>query len=89
MTKEKTETEVKYLKRLPQFVGVLGVLAMLTPLVLAQETHISRQGDGWSQEVTGSLSRGKDFAGEGGCGIGDRQRRIAAGHQLRSSYSFL
>ena len=52
----KQKKEVKYLKRLPQFVGVLGVLAMLAPSVLAQETHISRQGDGWSQEVTGSLS---------------------------------
>jgi DUF4097 and DUF4098 domain-containing protein YvlB len=54
-TKRK-ETEVEYLKRLPQFVGVLSVLAMLAPLVLAQETRMSREGDAWSQELTGSLS---------------------------------
>jgi DUF4097 and DUF4098 domain-containing protein YvlB len=47
---------VRYLKRLPQFVGVLGVLGMRTSLVLAQETHMSREGDAWSQNVTGSLS---------------------------------
>ncbi len=44
------------MKRLPQFVGVLSVLAMLAPLVLAQETHISREGDGWTQVLTGSLA---------------------------------
>ena len=44
------------MKRLPQFVGVLSVLAMLAPLVLAQETRMSREGDAWSQELTGSLS---------------------------------
>ncbi|HZW81318.1 MAG TPA: DUF4097 family beta strand repeat-containing protein [Candidatus Deferrimicrobiaceae bacterium] len=47
---------MEYLKRLPQFVGVLSVLAMLAPLVLAQETRMSREGDAWSQELTGSLS---------------------------------
>lgn len=32
---------------------------------------------------------GKDFAGEGGCGIGDGKRRIAAGYQLRRPYALL
>lgn len=48
------------MKRSPQFVGLLGVLAMLAPLALAQETHISRDGSGsWSQEVSGSLAAAK------------------------------
>ena len=54
------ETEVVYLKRSPQFVRLLGVLAMLAPLTLSQETRISRQGDGvWSQEINGSLAGAK------------------------------
>jgi hypothetical protein len=28
----------------------------LTPLVLAQETHVSREGGGWGQEITGNLA---------------------------------
>ncbi|MGB8580033.1 MAG: DUF4097 family beta strand repeat-containing protein [Candidatus Sulfotelmatobacter sp.] len=52
---------MKYLKRLPQFVGVLGVLAMLTPLLLAQETRLSREGDGWTQVLTGSLAGVKNL----------------------------
>jgi hypothetical protein len=48
---------VVYLKRSPQFVCVLGALAMLLPLAPAQETHISREGGGaWSQEINGSLA---------------------------------
>jgi DUF4097 and DUF4098 domain-containing protein YvlB len=54
------ETEVVHLKRSPQFVRLLGVLAMLAPLTLSQETRISRQGDGvWSQEINGSLAGAK------------------------------
>ena len=49
-----------YLKRSPQFVRLLGVLAMLAPLTLSQEARISRQGDGvWSQEINGSLAGAK------------------------------
>jgi DUF4097 and DUF4098 domain-containing protein YvlB len=48
------------LKRSLQFVGLMGVLAMLAPLASTQETRISRQGDGvWSQEINGSLSGAK------------------------------
>ncbi len=44
------------MKRSPQFVGLVCLLAVLAPLALAQETHISREGGGvWGQEVTGSL----------------------------------
>jgi DUF4097 and DUF4098 domain-containing protein YvlB len=49
------------LKRSPQFVGLLGVLAMLAPLALAQETQISREGGAWSQVVTGSLAGVKNL----------------------------
>jgi hypothetical protein len=48
---------VVYLKLSPQFVGLLGVLAMLASLTTAQETRISRAGDGvWTQEINGSLA---------------------------------
>jgi len=32
------------------------MLALLAPLVLAQETHVSREGGSWGQEITGSLA---------------------------------
>jgi DUF4097 and DUF4098 domain-containing protein YvlB len=44
------------LKRSLQIVGLAGVLALLAPLVLAQESHISREGGIWGQEITGSLT---------------------------------
>ena len=44
------------MKRSPQFVGLLGVLAILAPLALAQETHVSREGSTWGQVLTGSLA---------------------------------
>jgi DUF4097 and DUF4098 domain-containing protein YvlB len=49
------------LKRLLQVVGLAGVLALAAPLVLvprgwAQETHVSREGGAWGQEITGSLA---------------------------------
>jgi hypothetical protein len=50
------------LKRLPQFVRLACLLAVLAPLVfsqkaLAQEMHMSREGGGsWGEVVTGSLS---------------------------------
>jgi DUF4097 and DUF4098 domain-containing protein YvlB len=43
------------LKRALQIVGLAGVLALLAPVLEAQETHISRDGGNWTQEVTGSL----------------------------------
>jgi hypothetical protein len=49
------------LKRSPQFVGLLCVLALLAPLAVAQETHVSRDGAGWSQLVTGSLAGVKNL----------------------------
>ncbi|MGA8273882.1 MAG: DUF4097 family beta strand repeat-containing protein [Candidatus Sulfotelmatobacter sp.] len=44
------------MKRSPKFVGVLGVLAILAPLALAQEKPLSREGGLWSQTLTGSLA---------------------------------
>jgi DUF4097 and DUF4098 domain-containing protein YvlB len=52
---------VVYLKRSPQFVPLLGVLAMLAPLAMAQETRISRESGGWSQMLTGSLTGVKNL----------------------------
>ena len=49
------------MKRSLQFVGLLGVLAMLAPLALAQETHISREGGAWGQVLTGSLAGVKNL----------------------------
>jgi DUF4097 and DUF4098 domain-containing protein YvlB len=48
------------LKRSPQFVGLLGVLAMLAPLALAQETHTSRESSAWNQEMTGTLAAARN-----------------------------
>lgn len=44
------------MKRSLQVVGLAGVLALLAPLVLAQETHVSREGGAWGQQITGSLA---------------------------------
>jgi DUF4097 and DUF4098 domain-containing protein YvlB len=44
------------LKRALQIVGLAGTLALLAPLALAQETHVSREGGAWGQEITGSLA---------------------------------
>ena len=49
------------MKRLPQFVCVLGVLAMLLPMAPAQDTQVSREGGAWSQVVTGSLAGVKNL----------------------------
>jgi len=49
------------LKRSPQFVGLLCVLAGLAPLALAQETKVSREGGAWVQVVTGSLAGVKNL----------------------------
>jgi DUF4097 and DUF4098 domain-containing protein YvlB len=48
------------LKRSPQFVGLI-VLALLAPLAAAQETHVSREGGAWGQEITGTLAGVKNL----------------------------
>ncbi|MFZ0319282.1 MAG: hypothetical protein WAL56_09160 [Candidatus Sulfotelmatobacter sp.] len=48
------------MKRSLQFVGLLGVLAMVAPLALVQETRTSRDGGGWSQETTGTLAAARN-----------------------------
>jgi DUF4097 and DUF4098 domain-containing protein YvlB len=49
------------LKRAPQVVGLGSVLALLAPLAVAQESHISREGGAWGQEITGSLAAVKNL----------------------------
>lgn len=49
------------MKRALQFVGLASVLALLAPLALAQETHITREGGAWGQEITGSLAAVKNL----------------------------
>jgi DUF4097 and DUF4098 domain-containing protein YvlB len=49
------------LKRALQIVGLASALALLAPLVLAQETHVIREGGAWGQEITGSLSGVKNL----------------------------
>lgn len=54
------------MKRALQIVGLAGVLALLVPLALvpagqAQETHVSREGGAWAQEITGSLAAVKNL----------------------------
>ncbi len=44
------------LKRSPQFVGLLGVLAILAPLAFAQDAQVSREGGAWAQMLHGSLA---------------------------------
>lgn len=44
------------MKRSPQFAGWFCMLAVLAPLAVAQETHISREDGGWRQEIIGSLA---------------------------------
>ncbi len=48
------------MKRLPQFVCQLGVLAMLASLALAQEPQVSRENGGWSQALSGTLAAAKN-----------------------------
>ena len=49
------------MKRSPQFVGLLCALAVLAPLAVAQEAHISRENGVWSQVFTGSLAGAKNI----------------------------
>ena len=45
----------------PQFVKLPAVLTVLALLAVAQDTRISREGDGWGQEITGTLSAVKNL----------------------------
>ena len=54
------------MKRALQIVGLATVLALLAPLVLvpkswAQETHVTREGGDWGQEIKGSLAAVKNL----------------------------
>jgi DUF4097 and DUF4098 domain-containing protein YvlB len=49
------------LKRASQFVGLAMMLALLALLAPAQETHMSREGGNWGQEITGSLAAVKNL----------------------------
>ena len=51
------------MKRVLKIVGLANVLALLAPVgilsqCLAQETHVTREGGAWGQEITGSLAAG-------------------------------
>jgi hypothetical protein len=51
------ETEPRdHLKRSLQFVRLACLLAVLAPLTLAQETHMSHEGGSWGEVVKGSLA---------------------------------
>jgi DUF4097 and DUF4098 domain-containing protein YvlB len=52
---------VEDLKRALQVVGLGSILALLAPLAVAQESHISREGGAWGQEITGSLAAVKNL----------------------------
>ena len=44
------------MKRALQIVGSVVALALLVPMAMAQETHVSREGGAWSREISGSLA---------------------------------
>lgn len=50
-----------HLKRALQIVGLAGIMAVLAPLVAAQDVHVSREGGTWGQEITGSLASVKNL----------------------------
>jgi len=49
------------LKKALQIVGLGTVLALLVPLAVAQEAHVTREGGSWCQEITGSLAAVKNL----------------------------
>jgi DUF4097 and DUF4098 domain-containing protein YvlB len=49
------------LKRTLPIVGLASLLALLALLAVAQETHVSREGGVWSQEINGSLAAVKNL----------------------------
>jgi hypothetical protein len=52
---------VVHLKRALQIVGLVSTLALLAPLAVTQESHITREGGAWGQEITGSLAAVKNL----------------------------
>jgi DUF4097 and DUF4098 domain-containing protein YvlB len=52
---------VNELKRAPQIVGSALMVALLALLAPAQETHMSREGRAWEQEISGSLAAVKNL----------------------------
>jgi hypothetical protein len=48
------------LKHSPQFVGLLGVLAVLAPLARAQENQMTRESGAWVQALSGTLAGAKN-----------------------------
>ena len=51
---EREKREGNILKHSQQVVGLAGVLALLVPMGLAQETHLSHDGGAWSQDARNS-----------------------------------
>jgi DUF4097 and DUF4098 domain-containing protein YvlB len=49
------------LKRSTQLIWMASLLALLAPLALTQETHVSREGGSWGEVITGSLSGVKNL----------------------------
>lgn len=49
------------MKRSLQLVGSAVALALLASLAVAQETHVTREGGAWGQEITGSLTAVKNL----------------------------
>ncbi len=47
--------------RSPQFIRLACLLALLVPLAVAQETHVSREGGAWGEVTTGSLATVKNL----------------------------
>jgi len=52
---------VNGLKRKQSWIGLASVLAVLAPLAVGQEVHVSREGSGWGQEITGTLAAVKNL----------------------------
>ncbi len=49
------------MKRSLQIVGLVSTLALLAPLAVTQESHITHEGGAWGQEITGSLAAVKNL----------------------------
>lgn len=49
------------MKRALQIVGPALIVALLASLAVAQETHISREGGAWAQQISGSLAAVKNL----------------------------
>jgi DUF4097 and DUF4098 domain-containing protein YvlB len=49
------------LKRSPQFVALVSILAWFAPLAFAQEAHVSREGSAWGQVLTGTLAGARNL----------------------------